>query len=237
MAAEAIFGFRREPVLITAVVRAGILLGTAFGLKLSVDQITAVMLFTEAVLALFTRSQVTSEATLQRAQTSSVEMAALAKASTGIGVALLCVVLSGATLPACASRAAAPVSPDVAALTVGADILNVTADFQTLVNDYARVHGTSAVTDQMRGVIGADVLPAARRVRDLVVSYHALSDPILKASKAAEIESALQTLLMTYAEVAQSAEVSELATQFNTASMRVRALVAQIRAEILRAKR
>ena len=54
----------REPVAIAAVVRAAILLGTAFGLGWSAEQIAAVMVFVEAVLALLTRQSVTPMATL-----------------------------------------------------------------------------------------------------------------------------------------------------------------------------
>lgn len=51
--------FSREPVAIAAIVRTGILLLVAFGFKLSVEQIAAVMAFTEAILGLITRQSVT----------------------------------------------------------------------------------------------------------------------------------------------------------------------------------
>lgn len=50
---------KREPVLVTGLVRAVIVCGTAFGLHLSAEQVAGVMLLTEAVLSLVTRSQVT----------------------------------------------------------------------------------------------------------------------------------------------------------------------------------
>lgn len=49
----------REPVAILAVVRALVLAGMAFGLKVSVEQLAAVMLALETVLTLVTRSKVT----------------------------------------------------------------------------------------------------------------------------------------------------------------------------------
>lgn len=56
--------FGREPVAIAAVVRLGLLMLVAFGLKLSVDQIAAVMVFIEALLALLTRQSVTPNQTV-----------------------------------------------------------------------------------------------------------------------------------------------------------------------------
>lgn len=56
--------FSREPVAIAALVRAVILFATAFGLKLSAEQVAAIMLVVEAVLALITRQTVTPMATL-----------------------------------------------------------------------------------------------------------------------------------------------------------------------------
>ena len=55
---------QREPVLITTLLRSAILLATAFGLRLQPEQIAAVLVFTEALLALFVRSKVASPATL-----------------------------------------------------------------------------------------------------------------------------------------------------------------------------
>ncbi len=55
--------FRREPVLIASLVRAVIVLGTAFGLELDAAQIGALILFAEAVLGVIVRSAVTSPAT------------------------------------------------------------------------------------------------------------------------------------------------------------------------------
>lgn len=50
----------REPVLWLALVRAIIICVTAFGLKLSAEQIGAVYLVAETALTLITRQQVTS---------------------------------------------------------------------------------------------------------------------------------------------------------------------------------
>lgn len=55
--------FDREPVLIASLVRAGIVLATAFGLSLSPAQIGALVLFTEAALGVVVRRAVTSPAT------------------------------------------------------------------------------------------------------------------------------------------------------------------------------
>lgn len=51
--------FGREPVLWTTAIRSLILLGTAFGLKWSAEQIAATMIAVEAILALVVRSSVT----------------------------------------------------------------------------------------------------------------------------------------------------------------------------------
>ena len=54
----------REPVAIAAAVRAILLALGAFGFQLTAEQLAAVMLAVEAVLALTVRSTVTSPATL-----------------------------------------------------------------------------------------------------------------------------------------------------------------------------
>lgn len=51
--------FGREPVLWLTAIRAFVILVTAFGLELTVEQIGAVYLSAEAILSLVTRSQVT----------------------------------------------------------------------------------------------------------------------------------------------------------------------------------
>jgi hypothetical protein len=53
----------REPVLITTLIRSALILAAAFGLRLEADQIAALLVFTEAVLAVLVRSRVTSPAT------------------------------------------------------------------------------------------------------------------------------------------------------------------------------
>jgi len=57
----------REPVLIAALVRATVVLATAFGLHWDAQRIGAVMLFTETLLAFLVRGQITSPATLAAA--------------------------------------------------------------------------------------------------------------------------------------------------------------------------
>lgn len=56
--------FGREPVAIAAAVRAIILCVVAFGVDLSGEQIAAVMLAVEAVLAVITRQSVTPNQTV-----------------------------------------------------------------------------------------------------------------------------------------------------------------------------
>ncbi len=53
----------REPVLIASLVRAAVVLVSAFGLKLDPAQIGAMVLFTEAALGVVVRKTVTSPAT------------------------------------------------------------------------------------------------------------------------------------------------------------------------------
>lgn len=55
--------FNREPVLIASLIRAAVVLATAFGLSLDPAQIGALVLFTEAVLGVVVRNTVTSPAT------------------------------------------------------------------------------------------------------------------------------------------------------------------------------
>lgn len=49
---------RNEPALVTGLIRAVLLLVTAFGFELDPEQIAAIMLVAEAALSLFTRSRV-----------------------------------------------------------------------------------------------------------------------------------------------------------------------------------
>lgn len=50
--------WNREPVMFMAVLQAGLALGLSFGVKLSPEQIGAVMAFAAAVIGFITRSQV-----------------------------------------------------------------------------------------------------------------------------------------------------------------------------------
>lgn len=65
---------KAEPVLITGLVRAVILCLTAFGLRLSADQVAAAMLVTEAVLSLVTRQQVVPSGTPAKNESGSVHL-------------------------------------------------------------------------------------------------------------------------------------------------------------------
>lgn len=56
--------FSREPVAIAALVRAVVLCATAFGLKLSAEQIAGIMLVVEAILGIITRQSVTPNQTV-----------------------------------------------------------------------------------------------------------------------------------------------------------------------------
>jgi len=56
--------WNREPVAIVNAVRLVVLAAMAFGLKLTPEQLVAAMAALEAVLTLFTRSQVTPNAKL-----------------------------------------------------------------------------------------------------------------------------------------------------------------------------
>ena len=55
--------FNREPVLVSSLVRAALVLATAFGLQWDATRTGAVILFVEAVLAVIVRGTVTSPAT------------------------------------------------------------------------------------------------------------------------------------------------------------------------------
>lgn len=50
--------FNREPIRVTSFIRAVILLGVGFGLKVTPEQLALIMIAVEAGLALFTRTQV-----------------------------------------------------------------------------------------------------------------------------------------------------------------------------------
>lgn len=68
------FGFRTEPVAVAAAIRALLLVGIAFGLDWTEQQMAAVMLAVELVLALVLRTQVTSESTMRLAGTSTQQV-------------------------------------------------------------------------------------------------------------------------------------------------------------------
>lgn len=57
--------FGREPVAIAAAIRAVILLIVAFGVQWSAEQIAAIMLAVEAILAVITRQSVTPNQTVK----------------------------------------------------------------------------------------------------------------------------------------------------------------------------
>lgn len=74
-------GWNAEPVAIAAAIRAVILCAVAFGLRWTPEQIAAVMLAVEAVMALVTRASVVSSNTLQQAGTSKETIVAKAAAN------------------------------------------------------------------------------------------------------------------------------------------------------------
>jgi len=77
------FGFRAEPIAIAAAIRAVLLAAMAFGLDWTAEQLAAVMLAVELVLALFLRTQVVSERTARRAGTSLEEVTRVARSPYG----------------------------------------------------------------------------------------------------------------------------------------------------------
>lgn len=56
----------REPALIVSAVRALLVCGVGFGLDLSAEQVTSIVLAMEAVFAMFTRASVYSPASVER---------------------------------------------------------------------------------------------------------------------------------------------------------------------------
>ena len=64
------FGFRTEPVAIIALVNTALAVAVEFGVDITGGQQTAIIALANAVCALFLRTQVTSEATLRAAGTS-----------------------------------------------------------------------------------------------------------------------------------------------------------------------
>lgn len=82
-------GFRAEPVAVTAAIRACLMVAMSFGLGWTAEQLAAVMLAVELVLALFLRGQVTSERTLDAAGTSGHEVRGVAGASGDVRMAVV----------------------------------------------------------------------------------------------------------------------------------------------------
>lgn len=74
-----IYGFRTEPVLVSAVVAALLALLVEFGVPLTDGQADKIQLLIGAVFVLLARSQVASQRTLDRAGTDLEEVARLAK--------------------------------------------------------------------------------------------------------------------------------------------------------------
>jgi hypothetical protein len=72
------FGFRTEPVLVSAFVAALLIALVEFGVPITAGQQTAIQTLIAAGFALFARSQVTSESTLRRAGTTTAEVEATA---------------------------------------------------------------------------------------------------------------------------------------------------------------
>lgn len=89
--------FDSEPVMITAALRAIILAGTAFGLDWTGEQVAAVMLAVELVIAVFTRARVTPNASVPPS----------VNAGRFVPVVLLAVVIGAGTV-GCAGKNIAP---------------------------------------------------------------------------------------------------------------------------------
>lgn len=245
----------KEPAGIATVIRLGILAAVGFGLlQWTTEQIVSLMAFIEAALFLFVRQNVASAGTLKDAGTSLGEVVRVAntdgvslvaddggtngiKRNGGYPPTPVIVAVIGmlSMLSACGPRSA-NTSPQTTVAEYGAEILKVTAAFQDTVIAYAKTNGGNATTDRIMNTIDTQVVPAAVTLRSLLVSYNAIADPALKATRSADIEAQLTALLSAYATVSGNIEIGKLASEAQVTSMRVRELAAALRLAIAQSR-
>lgn len=94
--------FGREPVLWLAVIRAAIAAGAAFGFNLTGEQVAAVVLLSEAVLALVTRSQVTPNRTVSDKLSAAYAQGAAARHGSSMAAPLVVLAVLSLGLSGCA---------------------------------------------------------------------------------------------------------------------------------------
>lgn len=254
--------FSKEPVLITALVGALLVLLVEFGVPVTDGQQTAIQTVIAAVLAIFARSQVVSPERLERAGTSVAEVMTTSRtegvslrptADTVTAAApnpnpyrpsaygngpiaiLIALALGASTLIACGPRNA-NTSPQTMVAEYGTEILKVTASFQDVVIAYAKQAGGNATTDRIMATIEQDVTPRAKELSSLLKSYHTIASPELKETRAQQIEAQLQALVLAYANITRDVEAGKLASEAQVTSARIRELAAAVRLAIAQAR-
>lgn len=166
--------FGRETVLWTTAIRGVILAVMAFGVKVTAEQLAAVMFAVEAVLALLTRQSVTPN---QDVKTRMDGMP-----TTGLGVpdvkpivkSLLFLAVAGGLMlhSACGGKLPPNTAPQIAVAHYGTGVLNALTDVETFVLDgYKAGRIPAAVSDPamdgaQKAVDGAKKLSAALKAYD-----------------------------------------------------------------------
>ena len=239
------YGFKTEPVLITALVGAVLFALVEFGVPLTDGQETAIQGVIAAVLALFARSQVTSQATLEKAAgpdaAAKVEEAAanptktLAVVKNGVAVAMLLVMSVFGV--ACANNPDPTAKPDAFVQQVAKysrDAVSYVTQAQRIVNVYATAQGgRTPQTDVVSIAIRDQVIPAAERLRTVLNTYVVASDQVAKAAAIKDLQGAVEAYEKVVETVLGTNVPDGLALNLVTTVSSIRRLITDIRQAFL----
>lgn len=197
------YGFKTEPVLISALVAALMIAAVEFGLPITEGQQTAVQTLIAAVLAIFARSQVFSQATIEKAAgPDAVDKIAEAASDTSLTMnvvsktlaLLLALALFGA---GCAHNPNPTATPDKVvsqAAGYGTKAVQYVTAAQRIVNTYAVAQGgRTPETDKISIAIRDQVIPQAERLKQAFNVYAIASNAVALASAEQDIRTQLDS--------------------------------------------
>lgn len=249
---------KTQPVLLTTFVGALLVMLVEFGVPVTDGQQTAIQALIAAALAVFAASQVTSQATLEKAGTSMNEVSRIAKidgvelrpevtdanaspqarsfmgsaSRGGRALGMIAILLAGVAAVACGPRNV-NATPQATIAEYGTEVMKVTIAFQESVIAFAKANGgRTDETDRVMDAIDERVIPAAQRLSELLRAYDAVVDPELKEKRRVDVDEQITRLVEAYAMITNNVQAAQLANEAQTTSARVRELIAAVRLAI-----
>lgn len=235
------YGLKTEPVLITAFVGALLFALVEFGIPLTSGQQTAVQALIAAALAWFARSQVTSEASLIAANTTSAKVMEAAgdpskslvmKSTAFVGTLILAL---GSM--ACSNNPNPTVTADqkvAQAARYASQAVDYVTTAQKVVNTYTVAQGgRTEVTDKISSAIRDLVIPQAERLRTAFNVYAVASNMVAQTAALRDLQTQLDMYEQLVEDVLNTNIPDGLTKQLLTTVHNIETLIDNIRESFL----